>query len=470
MVILSGTAGQDNIGGTADDDRIEALDGDDIVFAFAGNDTVSGGSGDDLLDGGAGNDQLTGGAGDDSIGGADGTDTADGGLGRDTIGGGAGRDRLFGAAGADTLHGEAGKDSLFGGSGDDTLLGGADNDNLYGGPGQDRLSGGQGTDNLYGSDGSDILEGGIGDNLHGEAGDDTLAWDTEQFVLGPFQDGPNSLISGGEGHDTLRVNSDALYYAWTFDEGAQLGPFVSDIHLYHNIYGGGDTYIKLGDATPEDVPALFANLEGIERVEVSGLGPLVYVNGPAPDVVDDPHPLPDHFTVVGTVHDDFFSGGYGDEVLIGGAGNDLIQGSLGADRLEGGIGQDTVSGGAGADLFVYAFDPNLPPGGGPKASGLDDNDVIEDFNVGQRDVMWLDAILDLTPVQADAIGSDATEIRVTQATENAALTFGGNGATLQFDTFGVNDIGAIGDDTLQALEAKLIGLSGDSAYDPFQIA
>ena len=50
------------------------------------------------------------------------------------------------------------------------------------------------------------------------------------------------------------------------------------------------------------------------------------------------------------------------------------------------------------------------------------------------------------------------------------LTFGGDGATLQFDTFGVNDIGTIGGDTLQALETRLIGLSGDSAYDPFQIA
>ena len=45
----------------------------------------------------------------------------------------------------------------------------------------------------------------------------------------------------------------------------------------------------------------------------------------------------------------------------------------------------------------------------------------------------------------------------------------GNGATIQFDTLGVNDIGTIGGDTLEALESKLISLTGDNAYDPFLI-
>jgi Ca2+-binding RTX toxin-like protein len=484
MAIQSGTADRDDIEGTEGDDQINALGGDDHVFGRAGNDTISGGAGsddlygdtghdkvdggtgDDLLDGGAGNDELTGGAGNDFIGGADGTDTAYGGLGNDTIGGGAGNDRLFGEAGADTLHGEAGNDSLYGGSGDDTLLGGADNDSLYGGPGQDRLSGGPGADNLYGGDGADILSGGVGDKLYGEAGDDVLIWDTEQTVLGPYQSGPDTLISGGAGYDTLRVNSDLLYYVWSFEADYQPGPFVSNVNLYHSIYGGGDTFIKLGDHTPEDVPGLTVDLNSIERIEVSGLGRLEYSNNAFPD---DPGPLPDNFTVVGTAQDDDLSGGYGNEVLIGGAGNDTIGGGIGADRLEGGIGRDTVAGGPDADQFIYAFSPNLPLSDGQNASGGDGNDIILDFNAGERDVVRLDATPDITPVQASGISSNANEILVTQTAESATLKFGGNGATIQFDTLGVNDIGAISGDTLDALEDKIIGISGASTYDPFQI-
>jgi hypothetical protein len=83
-----------------------------------------------------------------------------------------------------------------------------------------------------------------GHNLSGEAGDDVLNWDSEQVVLAAFQSGPNTLVSGGDGYDTLRVNVDAAYYL--AEEDYQFGPFVSDINLWHSIYGGGDTYIKLG--------------------------------------------------------------------------------------------------------------------------------------------------------------------------------------------------------------------------------
>jgi Ca2+-binding RTX toxin-like protein len=470
MAILIGTAASETIAGTAGDDRIEALAGNDELFGDTGNDNLDGGTGNDAIDGGAGNDQLIGGPGDDLIGGADGADTAYGGLGNDMIGGGAGNDRLFGEAGTDILHGEAGNDSLYGGSGDDTLLGGADNDNLYGGPGQDLVSGGSGADNLHGGDGPDRMSGGIGDNLYGEAGDDVLIWDTEQVVVGLSGKEPDSNISGGDGYDTLQVNTDALYYTMVYsdlyDKGFQPGPLVSDLNVYRDLYENGHTYIKLGYPTLEDPPGLFADVNGIERIEASGLGALHYENWPYPD---DAHPLPDNFTVVGTVHDDNFRGGYGNEVLIGGAGNDTISGGIGTDRLEGGIGQDTVAGGADADQFIYAFDPNLPPTGGQKAYGLDGNDIIEDFNVGERDVVRLDATGDITPDQAKGISSDETEILVTQTAEKALLTFGGNGATLQFDTLGINDIGAISGDTLNALESKIISLTGASTYDPFLI-
>jgi Ca2+-binding RTX toxin-like protein len=464
MAILTGTADSDYLQGTADDDRIDTLGGGGFVFAGAGNDTVIGGAGEDyifgeagddrieggagrdVLDGGVGDDDLTGGGGIDFIGGGDGGDTAHGGWGDDTIGGGAGRDRLFGEAGADILHGEAGNDSLFGGSGDDNLLGGDGNDNLYAGSGQDRLSGGAGADNLYGGEGSDILTGGIGDDLHGEAGDDLLIWSTEQAVLDLNYDAPDTLILGGEGYDTLRIDVDLLYYG-NFEGDSQPGPFVSNINFYHSIYGTGATFIRLGDSSPEDVPGLDVSLEGIERVEASGLGSLNYYNTAYPG---DEYSGPLNITVVGTVHDDSLSGGYGEEVLIGGGG------------------QDTLSGGIDADVFVYAFRTEASPAGGDDAFGTDGNDSIYDFSAEERDVMRLDAAMDLTAAQASEIGSDPGEILITQTAENAVLTFVGNGAAIQFDSFGVNQIGAIGGDTLQALEAKLIGIAGNSSYDPFQ--
>jgi Ca2+-binding RTX toxin-like protein len=238
--------------------------------------------------------------------------------------------------------------------------------------------------------------------------------------------------------------------------------------------GTPQMYAKVGYYGFEDPPGLYVGLESIERIEVSGLGAVHYENFEHPI---DENPLPDNFTIVGTVHDDSLGGGPGDEVLIGGAGNDDIGGGFGADRLEGGIGadhleggagQDTVAGGADADGFLYKFDPKLPLIDGQKASGLDGNDIILDFNVGERDVIQLDASSNLTPAEVNGISNDANEILVKQSADVALLTFGGNGATLQFDTLGINDIGAISGDTLQALESKLIGVSGDSAYDPFQ--
>ena len=106
---------------------------------------------------------------------------------------------------------------------------------------------------------------------------------------------------------------------------------------------------------------------------------------------------------------------------------------------------------------------------GQNASGRDGNDIIEDFSGAERDVVRLEATGDLTPNEANEISNDATEILITQTAEEALLTFGGNGATLQFNTLGVNDIGAIGGDTLEALESKLISVTGDNAYDPFLI-
>ncbi|MBI4190070.1 MAG: putative Ig domain-containing protein, partial [Betaproteobacteria bacterium] len=61
---ITGTPGDDILGGTNVDDRIQGLAGNDVIHAGDGNDTLSGGTGIDLLIGGAGNDTYAFGPGD----------------------------------------------------------------------------------------------------------------------------------------------------------------------------------------------------------------------------------------------------------------------------------------------------------------------------------------------------------------------------------------------------------------------
>lgn len=199
---LSGTMGDDRIGGshTADiihgragDDLIEGGRGDDLLYGNNGNDTLLGGAGNDTLHGNAGNDLLRGGGGDDMLYGGAGSDTLFGGVGDDVLDGGLGRDELHGGAGNDTLLGGRGHDTLFGGAGHDELRGGGGNDELRGGLGNDTLFGGVGDDSLYGGAGHDELHGGGGnDLLRGGAGRDTL-----------FGGGGNDSLFGGGGRDEL---------------------------------------------------------------------------------------------------------------------------------------------------------------------------------------------------------------------------------------------------------------------------
>jgi hypothetical protein len=123
-MIISGTAGDDNLTGTAGDDTIDALDGADTVNAGAGNDTIFGGSGNDSLQGGLGNDVIHGGDGNDSI---------DGGGGADTLLGESGNDFFtnFGFWAAQSGDGGAGNDRFWAYlQSNSTITTGADSDTI----------------------------------------------------------------------------------------------------------------------------------------------------------------------------------------------------------------------------------------------------------------------------------------------------------------------------------------------------
>lgn len=223
MAILTGTLGNDEVGGTLQSDLILALAGDDFVTGADGADTIDGGSGNDALyastqsnyDDGV-MDIINGGAGNDVIYGAVG-DSLDGGTGRDTLylnlasaSEGVEADFREMTIGVDLglgglvrlelplltgtlgnfevvaeVRGSAFADELFianvGGVGTKVDAGGGD-DFVRSSGGSDVLIGGAGNDRLSASGGRDVMDGG--------AGDDTL-------IAG----GSLDVVTGGNGAD-----------------------------------------------------------------------------------------------------------------------------------------------------------------------------------------------------------------------------------------------------------------------------
>lgn len=150
----------------------------DVITGTRGNDALGGGSADETLYGGNGDDGLAGGAGDDSAYGGHGNDTVFGNEGDDLVFGGLGSDLLVGDSFFDFNNPDAmdrGTDTIYGGSGDDRIYGRLDNDLLFGGAGSDLFVGGTGNDTIYGGAGDDRTQVSNGDDdLFGGAGDDTL--------------------------------------------------------------------------------------------------------------------------------------------------------------------------------------------------------------------------------------------------------------------------------------------------------
>lgn len=253
-------AGDDTITGPdntlPDLQRISAGSGDDIVEVNVSGTEVEGNAGNDLFDGQYSASQIFGGSGDDTM-----LDTTR--LDRTGIFGGSGDDTLDvfdadastleGAEGDDALHvnlgfaisvaGEGGDDRIefdtvgdataTGGSGDDLLdLGDVFNDKVfgYGGDGDDTVTA---TENasLFGGAGNDLiraagfgLDPGSGYSLDvdGGSGDDTIAFDSSQFLV-PQKHFVASLF-GGEGADVFDLSLDEDYRVTHFTAPERFDP------------------------------------------------------------------------------------------------------------------------------------------------------------------------------------------------------------------------------------------------------
>ncbi|MEO1193994.1 MAG: calcium-binding protein [Pseudomonadota bacterium] len=215
MAVITGTDQPDNLSGG---------DNADTIFGVGGGDVLSGQGGNDTLFGGLGGDRLRGNGS------------------SDFIDGGSGGDGIYGGTGDDSLSGGSGNDRISGDRGDDTGFGGFGNDRLYGGSGEDVLVGGAGDDIFYSSS---IFQEGSGDAFRGEAGSDTVVFDTGANRAGIFlsdievtliaQTGRGDLVlingnsvvsaSGTERNDTIASQAD-LQTGDVFDGGAGIDTLI----------------------------------------------------------------------------------------------------------------------------------------------------------------------------------------------------------------------------------------------------
>ena len=235
---------------------------------------------------------------------------------------------------------------------------------------------------------------GAGDDIHDEA-DDGIAGTGEGALSGwhgtPIlrTDGTLSVISGGEGDDTITAGDGAAYvFGGEGDDTLAAGEGVSAL------FGGAGADTLTGTDT-----GAIAYLDGGDGNDVllggdaaEALEGGAHGEGDA-DVQDDDY-------IDGGAGDDAIRGGYGADTLLGGDGDDLID-HLGraeermlldrtefawhidndADTLDGGAGNDTLimdradtaTGGEGADTF-WVYHDELSGSGAA---------VVTDFQVGE---------------------------------------------------------------------------------------
>ncbi len=428
----------DEVADPTGNDTISGGTGDDTIYGDAGDDVLDGDADQDILYGGAGTDTLDGGTGNDSLYGGSGSDSIAGGTGNDLLEGDGGGDSLVGGAGDDTLRGEGGTDTLFGGADVDTLDGGDQSDTLYGGAGDDLLDGGEeqnigDDDTLYGGDGNDTLietetDSRSNDELHGDAGNDTLSSNTGVDTLYGGADRDTLVMTDTSGEDLIEGGEAGDDYD-VLDASA----VTTDMNV---VYTGNEA----GTASRSSDTATYSEIEETQT-------------GSGNDTVDA------SATTAGTTT----STNDGDDSITGGTGDDSIDAGAGADTVEGGAGNDSIdlgdSGPDGdADLLVF--------------SDNDGNDTVTNFDAptpnGDGTFTGID-MLDVSGL-TDASGQPVNTHDVTVTDDgsgNAVLTFPG---TESITLVGISPADADNPYFLTAIgiplpDGTVEGTSGDDVID-----
>jgi len=188
------------------------------------------------------------------------------------------------------------------------------------------------------------------DGVH-DCGGSTTANTDSWFVQGT--DGPNrwgfdplvkfnnveTVINMGGGNDQVRVD----------------GSGGRD-RIYTKELRDGNNRVPVIDHDGDDQPP-FTYLDGVERVQINGLGGNDFIGVSGPPAGYAPRstggatlgPIGLPLTLKGSKGKDVLTGGTANDVLAGGGGNDKLKGGKGKDKLKGGGGEDRCNGGPGKD-------------------------------------------------------------------------------------------------------------------------
>jgi Ca2+-binding RTX toxin-like protein len=215
--------------------------------------------------------------------------------------GGAGNDRLLGGLVGNELHGDAGDDVLEGGPGDDLVAGGIGADEIHGDPiGTDPDRGGLDlTSYKFRTNGVRVTPDDVAND--GEPGEgDNVFSDVE-------------IVEGGQGDDRLRMAN----------------------VFFGGLLGGPGDDVLVGTTSRNFLEVLFGDA-----------GNDVLRSGPTDAIAS------------GGRGDDVLRMGSGSDAAWGDRGRDLVQGQDGPDTLYGGLGHDRLVGGEGRDT-LFAHDRRL---------------------------------------------------------------------------------------------------------------
>jgi Ca2+-binding RTX toxin-like protein len=313
--------------------------GNELPNAITGNaagNRLTGGEGNDTVKGGAGNDlifmveEFSGSSvnpGNDAIDGGDGIDGV-----RFAFGDVSSADAvvLDLAAGTYSVSGPSGSASgtltsieQAGGTFGNDELRGTDGPNLL-------LGGGFGSDTIFGFGGDDFIEGGSGSNLlSGAAGNDTM-WDG----LGA------DTIDGGDGNDVVHVTaSDDTVNAGAGNDEIGLGFAFTGPNSYGNdLFDGGSGNDTL--SFEEARGAIVVDLAAGTLTGGTGSGGTDSVS----------------FTGIENFIVEFSDGTWADRISGSSAAN-MLTAAEGNDTLDGRAGNDSLEGGEGADQFFFGATP-----------------------------------------------------------------------------------------------------------------
>lgn len=379
-----------------------------VIDSGAGNDVIDiyatgyEGATDQRISGGAGNDDINVSWSQDwvQVGGDDGNDVI-------SVAGFASSKssagRVDGGAGDDTIT------SSFRSSGTTTgigfeLLGGFGNDSVSGTDFSDTMNGGAGNDTLIGGAGADILIGGDG-----------LDWAIYDGNEGVTVNMANPALSTGEASGDRFTGIEGLIGTWEADiligdsrNNGLRGMYGDDTltgGVGNDSLDGGRGYDRLLGGKGNDIYVLDRETDII--VEAAGEGTdlvrsfidytlaanvenllllgAAALSGTGNGLANRINGNAGHNRLSGLEGQDTLNGGAGNDLIDGGAGNDRLTGGEGNDSVIGGAGADLLTGGTGADRFVFI-------GKSQSTVAVSGQDTITDFNRAQGDLIDLSAM------------------------------------------------------------------------------